>query len=136
MSPEEWYKSLPLVTKVFFTVSVAFTILISLKVLSPIHLYLDFDLVLSLSFSLSLFTLSLFSLSLSLPLLSLSPYPSLSRSLSHSLSRNTYYLRHLSIYISLYLSPLPPLTPLSLLSLLTLSLSLNRLFFLNSMSLK
>jgi len=45
MSPEEWYKSLPFVTKWYFTLAVASTILVSLKVISPHFLHLDFSLV-------------------------------------------------------------------------------------------
>ncbi len=45
-TPEEWYRGLPLVTKVYFTAAVATTILTSLGVVSPMLLYLDFDKIL------------------------------------------------------------------------------------------
>lgn len=45
MSPEEWYRSLPLITKIYFTTAVATTCLTSFGVLSPQLLYLNFELV-------------------------------------------------------------------------------------------
>jgi len=45
MSPEEWYKNLPPVTKVYWTVAVVTTILSSIGAMNAMWLYLDFDLV-------------------------------------------------------------------------------------------
>jgi len=45
MSPEDWYKGLPPVTKVYWTAAVLTTVLSSLGALSAMYLYLDFDLV-------------------------------------------------------------------------------------------
>jgi len=44
-TPEEWFKNLPVVTKYYFVAAVATTTLISLGLVNPIYLYLDFDLV-------------------------------------------------------------------------------------------
>jgi len=44
--PEEWYRSLPKVTRGYLTVSFVATLVTQLELLSPVLLYLDFDLVL------------------------------------------------------------------------------------------
>jgi Derlin-2/3 len=45
MSPEEWYKGLPPITKVYWTTAVAFTILSTIGALNASYIFLDFDLV-------------------------------------------------------------------------------------------
>lgn len=45
MSPEEWYKTLPPLTKIYWTAAVATTILTSIGVINPMHLFLDMDMV-------------------------------------------------------------------------------------------
>lgn len=47
MSPEDWFKSLPAITKSYFVAAVGTTLLISIGAISPKLLYLDFDLVFS-----------------------------------------------------------------------------------------
>jgi Derlin-2/3 len=44
-SPEEWFKSLPIVTKAYFVGAVGTTVLVSMGVISPFLLFLDFELV-------------------------------------------------------------------------------------------
>jgi len=44
-SPEEWYKSLPKITRGYMTGALAATLLCQIGVISPYHLYLDFDLL-------------------------------------------------------------------------------------------
>lgn len=44
-SPEEWFKTLPVVTKVYFVLAVGTTALVSFGMLDPFILYLDFKLV-------------------------------------------------------------------------------------------
>lgn len=44
-SPEEWFRNLPKVTKVYFCAAVVSTLLTTFKLLTPAHYYLDFDLV-------------------------------------------------------------------------------------------
>lgn len=45
VTPEQWYGSMPVLTKVYFTVALAATILATFNMLNPYYLYLDFDLV-------------------------------------------------------------------------------------------
>lgn len=45
MSPEEWYKSLLTVTRVYWSIAVLTTIGATIGIISPAYLYLDFDLV-------------------------------------------------------------------------------------------
>jgi len=44
-TPEEWFRSLPIVTRTYFVAAIATTTLVSLGVINPYYLYLDFDLV-------------------------------------------------------------------------------------------
>ena len=44
--PEEWYRSLPPVTRAYMTVSIGATIVTQMELISPMLLYLDHDLVL------------------------------------------------------------------------------------------
>ena len=41
-SPEEWYRSLPPITRGYLTVAFASTLAVQLQLLSPVYLYLDF----------------------------------------------------------------------------------------------
>lgn len=45
MSPEEWYKSLPVVTKVYWSIAVSMTLLATLGILNPSLFYLNSELV-------------------------------------------------------------------------------------------
>lgn len=45
MSPEEWYKTLPPLTKIYWSAAVLTTILTSIGVINPMQLYLDMDMV-------------------------------------------------------------------------------------------
>mmetsp|Transcript_6728 Transcript_6728/g.12719 ORF Transcript_6728/g.12719 Transcript_6728/m.12719 type:complete len:230 (+) Transcript_6728:30-719(+) len=44
-SPEDWYKSLPVITKYYFTAACATTALVSFQLVSPALLFLDLNLV-------------------------------------------------------------------------------------------
>lgn len=44
-SPEEWYKSLPKITRGYLTAAFAATVLTQMEFISPMLLYLDFDLL-------------------------------------------------------------------------------------------
>jgi Derlin-2/3 len=44
-TPEEWYKSLPVVTRYYFTIAFSATVLTTLGVIPPYYLYLDWNLV-------------------------------------------------------------------------------------------
>lgn len=46
-SPEEWYRSLPVVTRGYMTISFAATVLTQMEFIQPTLLYLDFTLLLS-----------------------------------------------------------------------------------------
>ena len=45
MSPEEWYRGLPPLTKVYWSVAVLTTILVSIRAVNPAYLLLDWKLV-------------------------------------------------------------------------------------------
>eukprot|EP01006_Ploeotia_vitrea_P025216 TRINITY_DN58066_c0_g1_i1.p1 TRINITY_DN58066_c0_g1~~TRINITY_DN58066_c0_g1_i1.p1 ORF type:complete len:235 (+),score=92.24 TRINITY_DN58066_c0_g1_i1:48-752(+) len=45
VTPETWFKTMPVVTKTYFCLAFGSTLLCTFGVISPMHLYLDFELV-------------------------------------------------------------------------------------------
>jgi Derlin-2/3 len=45
MSPEEWFRTLPVITKTYFTIAVATTVLVVAGALNPRQLYLDWPMI-------------------------------------------------------------------------------------------
>eukprot|EP00965_Chrysotila_dentata_P075024 2478391-Pleurochrysis_carterae.AAC.3 len=46
-SPEEWYRSLPKITRGYLTTALATTVCVQLELISPMLIYLDFESVVS-----------------------------------------------------------------------------------------
>lgn len=66
-TPEEWFKSLPVITKTYFILAVGTTVLVSFGIISPYSLFLDWDKVIYKFHIWRLFTCFLFFGGFSLP---------------------------------------------------------------------